>query len=179
MRSHGLAVTACGDDELDLVQASGVRPVNVVLRCSPVTQTIRRAADLGVVRYVVSTDRHVDVLAGCAQPTKHVYLDDQGPAVLGEKRLDVVGIHCDVDDSQGAVEWGAAAERLLCRVSLLHTCGLDLTRISLAGGSADTWLAGGTRELTAIASAIDEALDEGCTRWRLPRPAVVLGPLAA
>ena len=32
VRSHGLAVTACGDDELDLVQASGVRPLHVVLR---------------------------------------------------------------------------------------------------------------------------------------------------
>ena len=143
------------------------------------TPTIHRAAALGVVHYVVSTDRHVEVLTGCAVRAKHVYLDDQGPAVLGERRLDVVGMHCDVDDSRGAQEWGAAAGRLLSRVALMRECGLTLTRISLTGGSAGTWLAGGAGELTAIAAAIDEALDEGCARWRLARPAVALAPRAA
>lgn len=176
VRTQGLAVTACGDDELDLIQASGVRPVHVVLRCCPGTQTIRRAAALGVVRYVVSSDRHVDVLSGCAASAKHVYLDEQGPAVVGERRLDVVGMHCDVDGSRGAQEWGTATGRLLSRMALMRECGLTLTRISLTGGSAGTWLAGGAQELSAIAAAIDEALDDGCARWRLPRPAVALAP---
>lgn len=179
VRAHGLAVTVCGGEELDLVESSGVRPIHVVVRCSPVSHTIRRAAELGVVRFVVSTDRHVDVLAGCAAPIRHVYLDDRGPAVLGERRLDVVGMHCDVDDSKGSPEWGVVTERLLSRMALMHTFGLRLTRISLAGGSTETWLAGGTAELKAVASAVDEALDAGCARWRLPRPAVVLAPLGA
>lgn len=177
VRAHGLAVTACGDEELDLVESSGVQPVHVILRCDPVTPTIRRAAALGVVRFVVSTERHVDVLSRWEDPPRQVLLDDQGPAVLGERRLDVVGMHCDVDDSQGAVEWGVAAERLLSRMALMKTCGLQLTRISLAGGSAGRWLAGGAEELKAIASAVDDALDAGSARWRLPRPAVVLAPL--
>lgn len=179
VRAHGLAVTACGDEELDLVEVSGVQPIHVVVRCSPVTQTIRRAAALGVVRFVVSTERHVDVLSACEGLTRQVLLDEQGPAVLGERRLDVVGMHCDVDDSRGVVEWGLAAERLLSRMALMKTCGSQLTRISLAGGSADTWLAGGATELKAIASAVDDALDAGCARWRLPRPAVTLAPLGA
>lgn len=177
VRAQGLAVIVRGEDELDEVGASGVRPVHVVLRCCPQTGTIRRAAALGVVRYVVSDDRHVDALAGCAAPTKHVYLDDQGPAVLGERRLDVVGMHCDVNDSGGAAGWGEAAERLLSRMALMRECGLTLTRISLTGGSAGAWLAGDGRELTALATAVDEALDDGCARWRLPRPAVALAPL--
>lgn len=179
VRAHGLAVTACGDEELDLIEVSGVHPTHVVLRCSPVTQTIRRAAAFGAMRFVVSTERHVDVLSACEGPARQVLLDDQGPAVLGERRLDVVGMHCDVDDSQGAVEWGAAAQRLLSRMSLMKSCGLQLTRISLAGGSADTWLAGGTKEIKAIASAVDDGLDAGCARWRLPRPAVIVAPLGA
>ncbi|MDG4665929.1 hypothetical protein [Mycobacterium sp. 236(2023)] len=178
VRNHGLAVTVCGEEELDLVQASGIRPIHVVMRCGLATGTVRRAAALGVVRFVVSSDRHVDVLAGCAQPTKHVYLDDRGPAVLGERRLDVVGMHCDVDASRGYPEWGVAAERLLSRMALIQTWGMTLTRISLSGGSAATWLAGDTRELKAISTAVDDALDAGCARWRLPRPAVVLAPLA-
>lgn len=177
VRAQGLAVTACGDDELDLVRAGGIRPVHVVLRCCPETTTIRRAAALGVVRYVVSADRHVDVLTECPAPTKHVYLDDRGPAVLGERRLDVVGMHCDVDVRRGVDEWAAATERLLARIALMRECGLTLTRVSLAGGPVGTWLAGGGQELTAIATAVDEALDDGCARWRLPRPAVALAPL--
>jgi diaminopimelate decarboxylase len=178
VRRHKVAVMVCGDDELDLVRAVGVRPVHVVLRCCPMTQTIRRAAALGVVRYVVSTDRHIDALTGCAAPAKHVYLADQGPAALSERLRDVVGMHGDVDDSRGVHEWGAAAERLLGRMALMRERRLTLTRISLTGGSAATWLAGGGHELTAIATAIDEALDEGCARWRLPRPAVALAPSA-
>lgn len=179
VRTHGVTVNACGDDELELVRAGGVRSTQVVLRCGPVTETIRRAVGLGVVHFVVSTERHVDVLAACAKQKMYVYLDDRGPAVIGERRLEIVGMHCDVDDSGGSLEWGAAAERLLCRIALMKTCGLPLTRISLAGGSVATWLAGGRQELTAIASAVDDALDEGCDRWRLPRPAVALAPLGA
>lgn len=178
VRNHGLAVTVCGDDDLDLVHRSGIRPIHVVLRCSPVTGTIRRAAELGVVRFVVSADRHVAVLAGCSQPSTFVYLDDEGPVVLGERRLDVIGLHCDVGDSRGAQQWGAATERLLDRMGLMQTCGSRLTRISLAGGSATTWLSGDTDELRVIASAVDDALDAGCARWRLPRPAVELAPLS-
>jgi diaminopimelate decarboxylase len=97
--------------------------------------------------------------------------------VIGERRLAVIGLHTDIDDSSGSENWGAATERLLCRMALMRTCGLSLTRISLAGGSAALWLAGGAQELTAVASAIDEALDEGCARWRLPRPAITVAPL--
>lgn len=177
VRAQGVAVAVCGGEELDLARAAGIRPIHVVLRCDRVSDTIRRAAALGVVRFVASTDRHIDVLTECPQPTKHVYLDDRGPAVLGEHRLDVVGIHCDIDDSAGAAEWGAATERVLCRVALLRSCGSNPTRISLAGGAASRWLGGRTGELRAIASAVDDALDEGCARWRMPRPAVMLAPL--
>lgn len=176
-RAHGIAVTACGDEDLDLVLAAGVRPVHVVLRCNPVSDTIRRAATLGVVRFVVSTDRHVEVLCCSPQPTKHIYLENRASAALCADRLDVVGIHCDVDDPAGAAEWGAAAERLLSRMAQLRSRGSKPARISLAGGAAASWLSGHTARLRAIASAVDDALDEGCARWRLPRPAVVLAPL--
>lgn len=178
VRAQGLAVTACDDEDLDLVERSGVRPIHVVLRSNPVTRTIRRAAALGVVRFVVSTDRHVDVLAGCPAATRHVYLDAQGPAVVGERRLDVVGMHCDVDDSTGVAEWGAVTERLLSRMALMRGFGMELTRLSLAGGSVETWLTGDPGDLRSVATAVDDALDAGCATWRLPRPLVVLAPLA-
>lgn len=177
VRARGLTVTACGAQELAAVQAGGVRPRQVMLRCDRHAGTIRRAAALGVTRFVVSTERHVGVLATCPEPTKHVYLDERGPAVLGERRLDVVGMHADVDGFGDPAQWGAAAERVLNHTAVLRDCGLNLTRISLSGGSAGIWLGGHTRQLRRIAAAVDDALDEGCARWRLPRPAVVLTPL--
>ncbi|MGE0221588.1 hypothetical protein [Mycolicibacterium sp.] len=170
VRRHGVTVTACGDDELTQVLGRGVRPEQLVLRCGPRADTARRAVRLGVRRYLVSTERHVDVLADCTSEVVHLYLDELGPAVLGERHLDICGMHCDVDDFD---DWGRATGRLLDRVALMWACGSRLTRISLAGGSASVWLAGGA-ELVQIASAVDAALDDGCARWRLPRPAVAL-----
>lgn len=176
VRGHGLVVAVADGGDLDLVRASGVCPTHVVLRCGD-AGTIRRAAASGVQRFVVSEDRHVDVLAGCPASNKHIYVDDRGPAVIGERRLDIVGMHCDVADSDGSAEWGAAAERLLSRLALMRRCGMAPARISLGGGPVGMWLAGGGRQLVAIASAVDDALEEGCVRWRLPRPAVTLMPL--
>jgi diaminopimelate decarboxylase len=176
VRAHGSGVSACTGEELELIDECGIRPRHVVLRCTG-SEIMTRATALGVARFIVSSDRHVNVLA--AQTDRHVcvYLDESAPLVIGERRLEVIGMHTDIDDSAGARGWGAATERLLCRMALMRTCGLSLTRISLAGGSAAVWLTGGAHDLTAAASAIDEALDEGCARWRLPRPAITVAPL--
>ncbi|KWX65591.1 hypothetical protein [Mycobacterium sp. NAZ190054] len=176
VRAQGLAVTVCSQDELALAQAGGVRPLQVVLRCRD-SATIRRAAALGVVRFVVSTARHVDVLASCPQSRRHVYLEEGAPVVLGERPPEVVGMHCDISGSPGPDQWGAAAEQLLGRIALMRDGGSTLPRISMSGGSAQIWLGGHTRQLRRIAAAVDEALDDGCARWRLPRPAVALTPL--
>ena len=177
VRAQGVAVVACGDDDLDRVQAVAVRPVHVILRCGTETETIRRAVGRGVVRFIASTPYQVEMLSRCALRTKFVYLDEKAPAVFGEHRLQIVGLHGDVDLSVGVLEWGAAAERLLCRAALMKTCGMPLSRISLTGGSAAAWRSGDAAALAAVASVVDEALDEGCARWRLPRPTVTLSPL--
>ncbi|MBI5341435.1 MAG: hypothetical protein HZB45_27450 [Mycolicibacterium rufum] len=175
VRAHGITVIVCGDDEVEQVGRLGIRPEHVVLRCGLSTATIGNAVGAGVVRFIVATDRHVDVLTGTGRPGIGVYLDEQAPGVIGERRIDVIGLHCDVDDSEGALEWGVAAERMLCRMSVLRTCGLALGRISVAGGDAGAWVYG-TGATSRAATAVDDALTEGCARWRLPRPAALLGP---
>lgn len=179
VRSRGVAVHARGHGELDAAVAAGTRPVHVVLRCDPGPETVRWAARLGVTRFVVSAERHVDALTRCPETSKFVYLDEQGPAVLGERRLDVVGMHCDVTQPDRPEEWAASVERLLARMALMRTWGSVLTRLSLAGGQASAWLTGDAGQARAIAAAVDDALDDGCARWRLPRPAVTLAPLDA
>ncbi|MGK2853969.1 MAG: hypothetical protein ACSLE3_07705 [Microbacteriaceae bacterium] len=175
VRAHGVTVYACGDAELELAGACGVRPSQMVLRCGGAAEPIRCAVALGVNRFVVSSDRHVDVLMGCAHHGTFVHVDDEGPEVTGQGCLDVIGLHCDVHAS-GPSDWGVAAERLLGRIALMRTGGVALTRISLTGGPAAIWIEGDKPELRAIAAAVDDAIDEGCARWRLPRPTVTFAP---
>lgn len=175
VRAHGITVIARGDEDLEHTCHRGIRAEHIMLRCDATTSTIRTAVGAGVVRFMVSTERHVDVLAARGHPGLAVYLDDRGPAVIGERHLQVVGLHADVDDSAGAVEWGVQADRLLCRTAVLRTCGLTLSRLSLTGGDTAEWVYGAASS-SAAAAAVDGALTEGCARWRLPRPAVMLGP---
>lgn len=175
VRTHGVTVYAGNDAELDLVEKCGVRPERVVLRCGGTSGHIICALDLGVNRFVVSCEEHVAVLMACAHHDTFVHVDDDCPTVTGEGCLDVVGLHCHVQAS-GPQDWGAAAQRLLGRIAQLRGDGSALTRISLTGGPAATWIEGDKSELKAIAAAVDDAIDEGCARWRLPRPTVTFAP---
>lgn len=175
VRAHGVTVYAGDGDELAMTGQCGVRPTQVVLRCGGSAEPIVGALDLGVNRFVVSCERHVDVLMACAHHDTYVHVDDECPAVAGEGCLDVIGLHCEVAAS-GPPDWGAAAARLMGRIAQLRTDRSALNRISLTGGPVALWIDGDKAELTAIASAVDDAIDEGCARWRLPRPSVTFAP---
>jgi hypothetical protein len=178
VREHGITVIAHDDDELDLLQYNRIRSTQIVFRCGTTTGCMRRAMNLGIFRFIVRTEQQIARLGEYAQRTLYVYLDDRSPLVLGDRRLKVVGLHSDVDDSGGALEWATAAERLLCRMVLLKTCGSPIHRIMLSGGSTEIWLHDQAPQLTAIANAVDDALRDGCERWQLARPAVTLAPAA-
>jgi diaminopimelate decarboxylase len=176
VRAHGVTVTADDDDELDLVQHSGIRPTQVVFRCGPATDCIRRAVHLGVFRFIVGTPLQIARLREFAQRTEYLYIDEDSPLVLADRRLKVIGLHGDVDASGGPAEWASVADRLLCRAALLKSCGSPIKRIMLSGGSTEAWSNALAPQLTSIAGAVDDALREGCERWRLPRPAVTFVP---
>lgn len=179
VRGHGVTVIARDDNELDLAQYNGIRPNQIVFRCGPTSDAIRRAVNLGVFRFIVYTPQQIYRLGEYAQRTRYIYLDERAPLVVGDRRLVVIGMHSEVDDSSGPVEWAAAAERLLCRTALLKTCGSPIHRIILSGGSTDAWTSDQESYLMSIAGAVDEALRQGCERWQLPRPAVTLLPLTS
>lgn len=178
VRAHRITVYADGTGQLALAGRRGIRPEQLVLRCGPDTGPILGALNAGVSRFVVSCEEHVEVLTARGHQGTRVHVDDACPAVLGHGCLDVIGLHGHVQASCPP-DWGAAAERLLGRIALMRTGGAALTRISLSGGPMASWIDGDTCELKAIASAVDEAIDEGCARWRLPRPAVTFAPSAA
>jgi hypothetical protein len=177
VRAHGVTVIAHDGAELELSRNSGIRPAQIVFRCGMVTDSIHRAVSLGVSRFTLCTEQQIVHLGRCTQRTKYIYLDDRSPLVIGDRHLKVVGLHGDVDDTGGAVEWASVVERLLCRTALLKTCGSPIKRIMLSGGSTELWLNSPASRLTSIVRAVDDALRDGCERWQLPRPAVTFAPL--
>jgi hypothetical protein len=179
VRNSGVTVLAHDDDELDRVQLSGIRPNHIVFRCGAGTDGIRSAVHRGVFRFVVGTDSQIARLTQCAQRTKYVYLDNDAPAALCGHRVQMVGLHSDVDNSGDPAEWASAAEKALRRTSVSTTCGSPVHRIILSGGSTEEWMNFSVPYLTSVVRSVDAALREGCTRWNLPRPAVSVIPAQA
>lgn len=178
VRTHGVTVYAGDEHELDLAARYGVRAAQVVLRCGGSAQAIRGALTLGVHRFVVSTEHHVGVLAACAHAETLVNVDADGAPMTGVGCLDVIGLHCDVPAS-GPPDWAAATQRLLAGMAGTRADRAALTRIALTGGPTDIWMQGDKPTLRAIAAAVDDAIDDGCARWRLPRPSVTFAPSAS
>ena len=179
VRNSGVTVLAHDDDELDRVQLSGIRPNHIVFRCGAGTDGIRSAVHRGVFRFVVGTDSQIARLTQCAQRTKYVYLDNDAPAALCGRRVQVVGLHSDVDNSGDPDEWASATEKLLRRASVSTACESPVHRIVLSGGSTEQWMNCSVPYLTSVVLAVNAALREGCNRWNVPRPAVSVIPAQA
>jgi hypothetical protein len=175
-RKHGVTVYAQDLGDLDLLWHNSIRPVQAVLRCGSTPETIRQAVHAGVSRFVVCNAAEENSLAEFAQRTKYIYLGAQAPVPEPHRHLQVIGVQCEVDDSYGHIEWACATERLLCRLAYLRSCALRPARLSLVGRSAPQWRGRSAHETSLIASAVNDALNEGCQRWGLARPKVMLAP---
>lgn len=180
IRAHGFSVTAQDDHDLDLVRHHHVRPVQVVYRCGPASAVTRRALGLGVRRFVVHTAHQMarlDEYAAGAQAL-YLYLDEEAPLMLGDRRLKVIGLHAAVHDPVGVDGWASTAQALVCRTALLRACGSTVKRVALSGGSTGLWL-DDQLHATAIARAVEQAVCEECDQRQLPRPKVTLAALTA
>lgn len=179
VRTHGVTVTAHDDDELDLLRFHGVRPVQIVFRCDAHSAPIRRAAELGVARFIVTTGPQIVRLAEYVEHRTYVYLDGDAPVVLGDRSLKVVGLHSDVDECGSPQDWAGAATRLMSRMAQLNSLGSTIRRISLSGGSIDGWLTGGVPPVASIMMEVDAAVRDGCACSHVIKPAVTLSALTA
>lgn len=98
-------------------------------------------------------------------------------AILAQKRLSVVGLHCDVgSDEHDFVSYPAAIGHMITEMTHIRRHhDIILTRLGLGGGRAvpsGDWAI----ELPELATQIDESLDDACATLRYPRPLVVLSP---
>lgn len=177
-RAHCVSVTVHDGRDLDLVRRHRIRPVQVVYRCGPDSAATRRAAGLGVRRFIVRTAHQMARLDECAAGTKYLYLDERAPLMLGDRRLKLIGLHADVGDGPAMAEWATAAVGLVRRAAVLQACGSTVKRIALSGGSTALWL-NDQRRAAAIVDVVDRAVCQECDSSHLPRPVVTLAALTA
>ncbi|MDO3403614.1 hypothetical protein QWI29_26505 [Mycolicibacterium neoaurum] len=174
VRSHGISVTACDDRDLDLVRSYGIRSRQVIFRCPAAPATLRRADDLGVSRFVVTTGAQLTRLATCAGRNHYVYLDDDAPLMLGDPKVKVIGLHTRVDDQ----DWAGSARKLVARSAVLLACGSMVRRIMLSGGPVELWLDVNCDRARQIVADVDAAVRAEAEYWHVPAPAVSMAALS-
>jgi diaminopimelate decarboxylase len=204
-RDQRLAIDLRTGQEFAVAIAAGIHPARMTVHADGMTDSeLRATANLEVGRVVVSSMAQIDLLATVVARTQGVFvsvtdvnapilavagtkkrgfrfdsieLDRAVEAVLAARRLNLIGLHCDVgSEEHDFVSYPAAIGHMITEMTQIRRRdGVVLTRLGLGGGRAvpsGDWAV----ELPELASQIDESLDDACATMRYPRPLVVLAP---
>jgi diaminopimelate decarboxylase len=204
-RDQRLAIDLRTGQELAVAIAAGIHPARMTVHADGMTDSeLRATANLEPGRVVVSSMSQIDLLASAVDRTLGVFvcvtyvnapvltvagtkkrgfrfdsieLDRAVEAVLAAKRLNLIGLHCDVGSEENDfVSYPAAIGHMITEMTQIQRRdGVVLTRLGLGGGRAvpsGDWAI----ELPELAGQIDESLDDACATLRYPRPLVVLSP---
>jgi diaminopimelate decarboxylase len=206
-RDQHLAIDVRTGEELAVAIAAGIHPARMTVHADIMTDSeLRATSNLAPGRMVVNSMSQIVLLGSIVEhrrtqavvvcvtdvnaPVSNIAgakthgfgfdsheLDHAVGAVSGDKRLNLVGLHCDVgSDDHDFVSYPAAIGHMITEMTQIRRHhGVVLTRLGLGGGRAvpsGDW----TIELPELASQIDESLDDACATQRYPRPLVVLSP---
>ena len=183
IRRHGVTVDVTRAEELDRVLRAGIAASHVVVHCAGGgADPIHHAVDAGVRRFIVDSSEHIAVLEATFAKKPHPVMVDAssfdrlaGDVVAAHARLNLVGVHCRLGGKDAAGLPDIVLETVATMACFNREHGVVLSRISL--GDVDLTQIGGTpRGLRRVAEMIDEAVGEGCERFRCPRPALTLSP---
>ena len=204
-RDQRLAIDVRTGKEFAVAIAAGIHPARMTVHADRLSDSeLRATANLEPGRVVVNSMSQIDLLASAVGRTQGVVicvtdvnapvltvagtekrgfrfdsteLDRAIKAVLAAKRLNLLGLHCDVGSEENDfVSYPAAIGHMITEMSQIRRHhGVVVTRLGLGGGRAvpsGDW----ATELPELASQIDESLDDACATLRYPRPLVVLSP---
>ncbi len=204
-RDQRLAIDVRTGKEFAVAIAAGIHPARMTVHADRLSDSeLRATANLEPGRVVVNSMSQIDLLASAVGRTQGVVicvtdvnapvltvagtekrgfrfdsteLDRAIEAVLAAKRLNLLGLHCDVGSEENDfVSYPAAIGHMITEMSQIRRhYGVVVTRLGLGGGRAvpsGDW----TTELPELANQIDESLDDACATVRYPRPLVVLSP---
>jgi diaminopimelate decarboxylase len=201
-RDQRIAVDLRTGMELAVAIAAGIHPARMTVHAYGMTDSeLRATANLEPGCVVVSSMTQIDLLATVVGRTQGVFLRVTEPvltvavakkrgfcfqssefdraveAVLAARRLNLIGLHCDVgSEDNDFVSYPAAIGHMITEMTQIRRRdGVVLTRLGLGGGRAvpsGDWAI----ELPELATQIEQSLDDACATLRYPRPLVVLSP---
>jgi diaminopimelate decarboxylase len=201
-RDQRIAIDLRTGMELAVAIAAGIHPARMTVHADGMTDSeLRATANLEPGRVVVSLMTQIDLLATVVGRTQGVFLRVTEPvlmvagakkrgfcfqssefdraveAVLAARRLNLIGLHCDVgSEDNDFVSYPAAIGHMITEMTQIRRRdGVVLTRLGLGGGRAvpsGDWAI----ELPELATQIEQSLDDACATLRYPRPLVVLSP---
>lgn len=186
IRRHGVAVDVTSTEELEYALSAGISPLRIVMhRLDGTAGPIRRAVNAEVGGFVVNSEQQFAILASSTERTQRILVDvtarpadELASAVLLHGRLDLIGLHHRLGDGDNDDVADAVRELIARMAGITHQHGTILTRLSLADFDA-VERCGDPRGLRRLAEAIDDAVEDGCIRYRFPRPALTMSPSRA
>jgi len=176
---HGVNVDAVSSADLDRVRLAGIDASHVVMHChGEVPIAVGRAA-FG--RFVVDSSEQVSVLAGNPlERTRRLVVDstradELAAEVVTHERLDLVGLHSRI----GTTDENQLTDTVVAMIAnmawISRTQSVVMSCVSLADLDV-MGCDGGLHGLRHVAKVIDQAVEDGCIRFRYPRPAVTVSP---
>lgn len=179
IRARGVTVDAASIDELDLLRRAEIDSSQVVMHChGEVPISIRRAA---LARFVVNNGEQIAELADNPLARSHrvvvdqVRSDELAAEVLAHRRLALVGLHTRLGDA----ELGDLAESVVSMIAKMawirRKHAVLLSSVSI-GGVDVADMHGDLRSVRRVARAVDQAIEDGCLRFRFPRPVLTVSP---
>ena len=205
-RDERLAIDVRTGKEVAVAIAAGIHPSRMTVHADRMTDSeLRAVSNLDPGRVVVSSMSQIDLLASvlahrpqgvvmCVSDVNapvmtvagaekrgfrfdSTELDRAVKSVLAARRLNPVGLYCDVGSEENDfVSYAAAIGHMITEMTRIRRHhSVVLTRLGLGGGRAvpsGDW----AFELPELATQIDESLDDACATLRYPRPLVVLSP---
>ena len=183
IRRERVTVDVANAGELDGALAAGIDPVHIVMHPQGrAVAPIRSAVNAEAARFVVGASQQIAILADSADRIQRVVVDATDHAwdalvseVLTHRGLDLIGLHCRLDDPDDAIGAVKLREMIGAMSRIRSDHSVLLTRISLAGMDVGEHCLE-PRILRRVAEAIGELVGEACARHRYPRPALTVSP---
>ena len=178
-RFEGVTVDVASGDEFDRATAARIPAAQTVVRCRD-HRVMRAAAHAGAGRYVVDDiDQIARLRMGLAANPMRVLVDttEQRPDVLAAEvaehgRLELIGLHYRVGHTDLAALAATVDELFAQMVRISREHAVMLTRLSL--GDVDLADFADPPALRRAADLIDGVVEDGCARFRYPRPALTV-----
>jgi len=177
IRDRGVTVDVTSTDDLERVRLAEIHASHVVMHChGDISTPLRHAA---FACFEVDSDEQIAELAdNPLARTQRVVADghssdELAAAVLAHRRLKLVGLHSRV----GSIGEGELAETVVAMIAKMAWISKKhselLTRVSLGDFDVEG-CDGDLRSLRRLAKVIEQAVEDGCIRYRYPRPAVTV-----